>query len=183
MIRGIEEEFRSHKYAHVERERRFLVDPSRCPELSSAPAILIEDRYVIGSRIRLRRMTDLTTGRTVMKMSKKYDVANVRARPIVTAYLDDAEYALFASLPAHPLEKRRHKVSDDGFGIDVFGGRLRGLLLAEIERADDASLDAVSPPRWVNSEVTDDSRYQGGHLAGLKLSQAAILLRSFRDRR
>ena len=176
MIRGLDEELRAHKYSHVERERRFLVDPERMPPLDTCRAILIEDRYIAHSRFRLRRMIDLASGRTVLKLSKKYDVADVRARPMVTAYLSEEEHALFAALPAHPLEKRRYTVSDDGFGIDVFAGPLAGLILAEIEQTDDASLAAISPPQWAIREVTDNPVYQGGNLASLDRVRAEALI-------
>ncbi len=84
----------------------------RCPDLSDAPAIRIEDRYIAGTCFRLRRMTDLASGRVVLKLSKKYDVADVLARPLVTAYLTEAEYALFAAMEARPLNKTRHAVED-----------------------------------------------------------------------
>lgn len=163
MLRGIEEELRAHKYAHVERERRFLVDPVRCPDLTTAPAILIEDRYIADTRLRLRRMTEHASGRVILKIGKKYDVADVRARPVTTTYLSDAEYALFAALPGFALVKRRYAVED--FGIDMFEGALEGLMLAEIECEDDDALARVMPPSWAACEVTDDPRYQGGVLA------------------
>ncbi|WP_445193028.1 hypothetical protein ACT009_03705 [Sphingomonas sp. Tas61C01] len=167
MIRGLDEELAAHKYAHVERERRFLVDAERCPDLSGAPAIRIEDRYVIGTRFRLRRMTELGSGRVVLKLAKKYDVADVLARPMVTAYLTDAEYSLFATMPGLPIEKVRYRVVEgsDVFGIDRFEGALAGLLMAEIECEDAKTLAAVTVPAWVTREVTNDAAYQGGSLA------------------
>lgn len=176
MIRGIEEELRAHKYSHVERERRFLVDPARMPELDALACVLIEDRYVTGTRLRLRRMTEHSTGRVVMKLSKKYDVADVRARPLVTAYLTDGEYALLESLPARPLEKRRYAIGEEGFSIDVFSGPLAGLFLSEIEQSDEVSLASVKQPGWASAEVTDDPRYQGGQLAMLDEAGATRLI-------
>ena len=91
MIRGIDEELRAAKYAHVERERRFLVDPRRCPALDHADSFLIEDRYIDRSRCRLRRMTEGASGRVVMKLSKKYDVSDVMARPVVPPFWASVE--------------------------------------------------------------------------------------------
>ena len=178
MIRGIDEELAAHKYSHVERERRFLVDADRPPDLRGAKAIRIEDRYLIGTRFRLRRMTEVGSGRVVLKLSKKYDVTDVRARPMVTAYLTDAEYALFAALPALLIDKVRHEVTDGlhRFGIDVFEGALAGLTLAEIECADADALDAVVTPYWAAREVTDEPSFQGGCLAALSSEQLRELL-------
>ena len=163
MIRGIEEELGALKYSHVERERRFLVDPARRPDLSGMAYILIEDRYIDGTRMRLRRMTASGGSRVVFKLSKKYDVADASARPMVTTYLNQAEYDLLATLPAHLLTKRRHDLGS--FSIDLFDGRLAGLELAENEQPDAAALAALQAPDWALAEVSDDPAYQGGNLA------------------
>lgn len=62
-MRTGDDEAASPKYAHIERERRFLVDSGRLPPLDRArAAVRIEDRYIDGTRLRLRRMTDVTSG-------------------------------------------------------------------------------------------------------------------------
>jgi CYTH domain-containing protein len=176
MLRGLDEELQNAKYAHIERERRFLVDSLRRPNLIGARFYLIEDRYIDTTRFRLRRMTDSLTGRVVMKLSKKYDVADVTARPLTTAYLSAAEYALFEGLPSHLLRKRRYPVeTPHGFGIDLFEGELAGLELAEIEFADAASGLAIAPPDWTIREVTHDPRYQGGNLVQLTAAEVVLL--------
>lgn len=178
MIRGLAEELAARKYSHVERERRFLVDVGRCPELSDAAAIRIEDRYISGTRFRLRRMTDLASGRIVLKLSKKYDVPDVLARPMVTAYLTEAEYDLFAAMVARPLTKTRYAVTEISgtFGIDVFAGALTGLVLAEIECADEPAIRKVQAPGWAVREVTHDERFQGAALANIAPQALAPLL-------
>lgn len=162
MIRGLADEARSPKYAHVERERRWLVDPARRPDPGGCPSVLIEDRYITATRLRLRRMTG-DDGAVVLKLTKKYDAADPLARPIVTAYLDAAEYDLFAILPAAPVTKRRYAVN--GYSLDCFEGALAGLELVEIEWPDDAGLRGLPPPPWTIREVSDEPLYQGGALA------------------
>lgn len=145
------------KYAHVERERRWRVDPARRPAVDPAAATLIEDRYIAGTRLRLRRMTARDV--VALKLTKKYDVADPVARPIVTAYLDAAEYDVFAALPAAVLTKRRFAV--EAFSLDLFDGALAGLSLVETEADDAATLAIVVPPAWAGDEVTFDPRYAG----------------------
>lgn len=142
MLRGLDEELAAHKYSHAERERRFLVDPLKRPSLDGCRSILIEDRYIADTRCRLRRMTDSIGGRVVLKLSKKYDVPDPLARPLVTTSLTPEEYALFAALPGYWLCKCRRAVpgASGEFGIDLFDGALGGLELAEIEQPDAASL-------------------------------------------
>ncbi|KQO06071.1 hypothetical protein [Sphingomonas sp. Leaf242] len=178
MLRGLDEELAAYKYSHVERERRFLVDPLKRPSLDGCRSILIEDLYITDTRCRLRRKTDSVGGRVVLKLSKKYDVPDPLTRPLVATYLTSEEDALFAALPGHWFRKRRHAVSSASgeFGIDSFEGALAGLELAEIEQPDAASLAAVQPPEWARSEVTYDPDFQGGTLALLDQSSAQIFV-------
>ncbi|WP_375428359.1 hypothetical protein [uncultured Sphingomonas sp.] len=166
MRTGIDEA-RDPKYAHIERERRWLVDSRKRPDLSVLSFTLIEDRYITGTRMRLRQMTDSTSGERAFKLTKKYEAADPLARPIVTVYLTNEEYALLAGLPAEPLAKRRYKVADGGlvFGIDVFLGSLATLELAEIEWPDDNGLRTLSSPSWATHDISADPHYQGGALS------------------
>jgi CYTH domain-containing protein len=147
----------------VERERRFLVDPARMPALDSDTARLIEDRYLPGTGLRLRKVTAPDTP-PIFKLGKKYPGTGLSSRPMTNIYLDAAEHATLAALSAAILVKRRHDVGG-GFAIDVFEGALSGLVLAEVSADDDAALAAVATPAWCVAEVTDDSAYAGGTLA------------------
>lgn len=153
----------SPKYSIVERERRFLVDPALAPALDAATARLIEDRYLPGTGLRLRRVT-APDGSVVYKLGKKYPGAGLSSRPMTNIYLDSTEFDGLAALPAAMLVKRRHDVGG-GFAIDVFEGALAGLMLAEISADDDAELAAIVIPSWCIVEVTEDVAYAGGTLA------------------
>ncbi len=160
-MRTLADEAITAKYAHIERERRWLVDPVWPPNLAGIPGTTIADRYITGTRLRLRRMT--ADGVVALKLTKKYDAPDPTARPIVTAYLTDAEFNVFAALPAAALTKTRYTVA--GFSLDVFAGALAGGMLVEIEAGDAAALAAIVPPPWAAAEVTHDARYGGGALA------------------
>ena len=164
--RGLEAELASLKYARPELERRWHVDPALRPPVEGLDFVDIEDRYLSGTRLRLRRMKR-TGGWTACKLTKKYETERPEARPIVPTYLSEAEYALFAALPAHPLRKRRYHIPFEGryWSLDVFEGGLEGLELLEVEVPDEAALAALVPPPWVTKEVTHDARYQCGTLA------------------
>ncbi|MGY4394963.1 CYTH domain-containing protein [Sphingomonas sp. UYAg733] len=155
------------KYALIERERRWLVDSATRPDLAAQRFTLIEDRYITDTRLRLRRMTDSATGASSLKLTKKYDAADPLARPIITAYLTEAEFAVFDRLPGASLTKRRYKVAAGAnmFGVDQFLGSLAPLELAEIEWPDDDGLRALHPPIWAIRDISDDPRYQGGALS------------------
>ncbi len=75
---------------------------------------------------------------------------------------DATEMLRLASLP--PIVKKRHELTIGGklWEIDVFEGRLAGLVLAEIELADEQ--ETFLRPDWLGREVTDDPRYRNSAL-------------------
>lgn len=165
--RDLRAELARPKYAVLERERRWLVDGAAGPDLAGLDHVRIEDRYIDGSRLRLRRMSRPDGTWESRKLTKKYETAIPSVRPIVTAYLTAAEYALLAALPGRDLVKRRYRVPDGAgeWSLDLFEGPLAGLALVEREEADDAALAAMAPPPWARREITGDPRYQCGSLA------------------
>ncbi|WP_327210174.1 hypothetical protein [Rhizobium leguminosarum] len=74
------------------------------------------------------------------------------------------------------IEKTRHLVPHGGrvFEVDVFGGELEGLVVAELE-ADDAAL-VTDLPDWIDEEVTFDPGYKNAVLA-LQGAPAALATR------
>ena len=66
-------------------------------------------------------------------------------------------------LPAAELAKSRLSIVP--FGVDVFGGHLNGLVLAEVEFASAAEAAAFRPAAFCHAEVTVDRRFTGGELA------------------
>ena len=78
---------------------------------------------------------------------------------------DDDAAAMMLLCEDRTLVKRRHivMVGEDRWEVDVFGGRLDGLVMAEIELE---SPDApFSRPDWLGEEVTFDPRYLNQTLA------------------
>ncbi|WP_269930800.1 CYTH domain-containing protein [Aminobacter sp. HY435] len=63
------------------------------------------------------------------------------------------------------IEKTRHHVSHGGrlYEVDVFGGELSGLVIAELETPED--VPAAELPAWLGREVTGDARYYNAALA------------------
>ncbi|MFE9444987.1 hypothetical protein ACFYO2_39835 [Streptomyces sp. NPDC006602] len=150
------------KYARVERERRFLLAEPPAPSAVTAYRT-ITDRYLVGTRLRLRR-AEWPDGSRELKLTQKVPVARPGAVQglITNTYLSPAEYDLLASLPATVLSKTRFSVPP--LGVDVFDGPLRGLVLAEAEFTTDEGAQSFAPLPECVAEVTDDSRFTGGCL-------------------
>ena len=151
-----------HKYARIEWERRFLL--AGIPNEAKVTRVRrIADRYIVGTRLRLREIAE--SGReTVFKLTQKLPEQNMGARRglITTMRLAKEEFCVLAKLPARELTKSRHSIPP--FGIDVFQGELSGLVLAEAEFDSAKEALQLTLPPFVVHEVTEDSRFTGGRL-------------------
>ena len=158
-----EEPIREGKYARVERERRFLLAaPPPASVLTASRQIT--DRYLPGTRLRLRRVHHLDSGACEFKFTQKVpaDRPGFVQGLITTTYLSPAEYDLLALLPAEVLSKRRHSIPP--LSIDIFDPPLHGLVLADAEFGTDQAAQSFPPPPAAIAEVTDDARFTGGSL-------------------
>lgn len=150
------------KYARLELERRWLV-PEPPPGWSpDGPHRLVEDRYLEGSHLRLRRMTTVPGGEVTRKLGQKLAVEGQGGthRQMTTLYLTPEEYRLLAGLPARCFSKRRYSL--DGLSLDLLPD---GRMLAEKEFQDETTMAAFEPPGWVGPEVTEVADFTGGELA------------------
>jgi CYTH domain-containing protein len=154
---------REGKYARVERERRFLLAGPPAPQAVTARR-RITDRYLPGTRLRLRRVEDPDRGTCELKLTQKVpaDCPGYVQGLITNIYLSAAEYDLFASLPADVLTKTRLSVPP--LGIDIFDPPLQGLVMADAEFSTDQAAQAFPHPPTAIAEVTDDARFTGGNL-------------------
>jgi CYTH domain-containing protein len=158
------EPVRDGKYARVERERRFLLATPPPPGTVTASR-RITDRYLPGTRLRLRRAEALSNGVCEFKLTQKvpaYRPGHIQGL-ITNTYLSPAEYELLASLPAATLSKT--PLSVPPLGIDVFDPPLHGLILAEAEFTTDDAAHSYRPPPQTVAEITNDTRFTGGTLA------------------
>ncbi len=164
---------KSLKYTLVERERRFLL--GRVPHGRCVRRAAITDRYVDGTRIRLRETVETTAGGTavVRKLTQKIPAPVGGPGLITTLYVSEAEHAVLTLLPAVTLTKTRYSVPP--FGVDVFGGELAGLVMAEIEFATEADQRAFAPP-LESAEVTVDDRLTGGRFTQMTRDELMEIL-------
>jgi CYTH domain-containing protein len=147
------------KYARYELERRFLLD--RLPE-GAGPSHLVVDRYIPGTRLRLRRIEGRDP-RYKLTQKEAPSPPDYATTTITNIYLSPEEYDLLLSLPARELRKRRHHLGP--YSIDVFQGELEGLIMAEITFESDSEMRAHPLPGFAVCDVSDDVRYTGGALA------------------
>jgi CYTH domain-containing protein len=165
------------KYARIERERRFLM--GALPDGPCVRRATIADRYIEGTRLRLRRSVEVTAAgtTTARKLTQKIPSPEGGLGLITTFYLDETEYEVLAAAPAAVLTKTRYSVPP--LGVDVFDGRLAGLVMAEVEfdRADEEARFPV--PAGTVAEVTLDASFSGGALATTDRSELLVWLARF----
>jgi CYTH domain-containing protein len=150
----------SLKYAVVERERRYLV--SKLPGVADERRRIV-DRYVTGTRLRLREVVT-EDGVVTRKLGHKVRLgAGPHEIACTSLYLDDDEWDVLRALPAKTLKKIRHLVTRGGVTVAI--DELEdGTLLAEIDGQDGTP---VPVPSWLDvlGDVTDEERWTGARLA------------------
>ncbi len=145
----------------VERERKWLVD--HLPDLPDDGVHMAQGYVAIDGMVSLRVRDAGSKGRT---MTLKGGTGAVRTE-LEWAIAADEFDAAWALTGDRGVEKTRYRIDlgDHTAELDVFEGRLAGLVLVEVEFDDEASLDAFEAPGWFGREVTDDGRYTNAALA------------------
>jgi CYTH domain-containing protein len=147
----------------MEIERKFLVDVPP-PDLDACPHDEIEQGYVAltddGVEVRVRRRGErafltIKSGGSLARLEEELEIDQRRFE------------SLWPLTEGRRLEKTRYLIPAGGATIelDVYRGRLQGLLTAEVEFASREEADAFRVPSWLGPEITEDSRYKNKRLA------------------
>ena len=148
------------KYAVVERERRWLIAELPADILESREIL---DRYLEGTRLRLRQVT-YGDGRVERKLGHKVRLGDgPDAVAHTSIYLDDDEWSRLMALPGRELRKTRH-VTVRGTVLVVVDEHVDGSLVAEI---DDGPLMPRVEPTWLGlvEDVSGREEWTGFDLA------------------
>ena len=160
---------RNGKYSCIEFERRFLVRAVPANIVAGTYRWRIVDRYIAGTRLRLRRMEALHGDQIQRKLTQKFSESNEPATQttITNIYLTEAEYRVLEALGGNEILKYRYviDIQDHQFGVDVFAGRHEGLILAEVEGESEMALKQLELPAFAVRDVTGDRFFTGGALA------------------
>lgn len=155
------------KYAQFEYERRFLLAQLPSDLDQNGDYKVIDDRYIINSNLRLRRMETAVTHNIAYKLGKKMPAPESPhlACIMTNIYLSEAEYHHFINIPALSLHKIRFTYYDNDlrFSIDVFDHL--SLILCEIEQPTLEALNRIPLPVFATKEVTSDPQFTGIQLA------------------
>ncbi|MCE9558826.1 MAG: hypothetical protein K8R88_07720 [Armatimonadetes bacterium] len=156
------------KYSQLEIERRWLVDRAAVGSLEGLPWREIEDFYLRGTRLRLRKIC-APGADPVYKLCKKYGKADGLEESITNLYLSLTEYNVLRALGGARVLKKRYSFS--GGSLDVHESPSYGTTIFEVEFKTLKEAEAFLPPDFVGEEVTGNTRYSGASLADLPVQQ------------
>lgn len=142
-------------------ERKFLVNKSVLDVLKYLEPKAIRQGYIMdenGKTVRVR-----TKGTKAFLTIKGKTEGISRDEFEYEIPFEDAEH-LLNNFCQHELTKERFEFthSEKKWEIDIFRGKLDGLIVAEIELSEEN--EAFSLPEWVLTEVSDDVRYYNSNL-------------------
>jgi len=143
-------------------ERKFLVSNSAWRAAVEAEIRIRQFYLAAGPARTIRiRISNGSTATLTLKFSGKGRGRDEFEYPVPLAEAEEMQaFAL-----GRVIEKTRHHVRYRGYlyEVDVFAGRLAGLVVAELETPDIVPAEQLPP--WLGREVTQDGRYYNASLA------------------
>ena len=164
------------KYAHIERERRYLLRDLPEGVTRADPHLQITDNYMTGSRLRLRKVREPRTNKWTVKLTQKFapNPEDLSRTIITNTYLTALEAEVLSIVfNSNEIRKNRYPFEFEGrkFSVDMFLGDLFGLVLAEVSFETDEELDQFPKPPFALVDVTNDELFTGGRLCELTFSE------------
>jgi len=164
------------KYAHIERERRYLLRDLPEGVTRADPHLQITDNYMTGSRLRLRKVREPRTNKWTVKLTQKFapNPEDLSRTIITNTYLTALEAEVLSTVfNSNEIRKNRYPFEFEGrkFSVDMFLGDLFGLVLAEVSFETDEELDQFPKPPFALVDVTNDELFTGGRLCELTFSE------------
>lgn len=143
----------------MEIERKFLI--KAMPDLAAYPKRHIEQAYICTDpAIRVRD----TDGAYSLTVKGEGFLSREELDLPVSA---EAYTSLRAKAEGIVIEKTRYLIPYGAYTIelDVFGGELAPLVVAEVEFPSEDEANAFSPPEWFGAEVTYDPAYSNASMS------------------
>jgi CYTH domain-containing protein len=153
------------KYSAAEIERRWLVHLAQLGSLAALPRREIEDLYIAGTYMRLRKVRAEFEA-VIFKLGKKYGKGNGLSEQVVSVYLTEEEFIVMAAMPGTAVKKSRYTMA--GGALDVYQYPNPGFAVFEVEFQSEAAAINYTPPNFTAQEITHNAKY-----SGFALSQTA----------
>ena len=144
-------------------ERKFRVAQLPDPSAGAGPGSALRQAYVaIDGDVEVRVRSEDGDCTLTVKGGRGLVRAEVEV-PIDTARFEE----LWALAGERTVEKTRRRIplGDDLAELDVYGGRLAGLAVVEVEFASTGDAARFRPPDWFGAEVTGEPGWSNAALA------------------
>ena len=161
---------------HLEIEKRYLVD--ELPDLSGLKSVATIDVYFPEvsdhARLRARHQGD------VFELTKKTRQTAENGYVMVeqTIELTQVEFDFLSGTSTRRIEKTRFYIphGEHLIELDVFGDKLTGLIIAEVEFQSEQDLALFEKPTWLGREIDDEEVLAGGVLSGRTFEEVVGVL-------
>ena len=165
-----------------ELHRSFLLEGLPEPLTRASSHIQIFDNYIANTRMRLRSIRDPQTRAWTWILQQRFPAVedDLTVLKIGEIYLNEAEHQRFELFEGAEIRKNRyfHEFDAKMFAFDVFIGELWGLNMARVEFENIDDLRKFEPPRFVFSEVTNQSFFSGENLVTKKFADVQAEVRN-----
>ena len=150
-------------------ERKFLVDLNEV-ELPPNGRVIKQGYFPIADHFRTDVRVRISDDKAFLTI-KGANVGAVRPEYEYPIPRNDALEMLHDLCQKPFIDKTRYEipVGTHVWEVDIFHGENEGLVLAEVELADES--EQFDLPDWAREEVTDDSRYYNANLLGNPFSK------------
>ena len=150
----------------MEIEKKYLIKDVPC-DVDQYPHEEIEQAYLCTHpTLRVRRKGHKYIFTYKNRVSGQSDKLNVSDE--IEAELDYNAYEhLFNKADGNPVRKTRYRIPYAGrtIELDIFHGKHKGLVLAEVEFDSVEEGESFIPPNWFGEDVSGDIRYTNSYLA------------------
>jgi CYTH domain-containing protein len=173
-----------NKTAEILLYRLFLINALPEPLSTRSRHLQILDRYLPGTKLRLREIRDpYSNERTRLLQKRTYspESPEIRSSEI---QLDVTEYSLFERHSRSELRKNRyfHEYDQMLFAFDVHLGPLLGLNLAKVSFETREEFERAGVPAFASKELTSDWFFLGENLCQRDYSDVARHLEAAKGR-
>lgn len=152
----------------MEIEQKYLI--RTMPDLSACEKLEMEQGYLCTDPVvRIRKSNDRYILTYKSKMGIQPSETNAQINQEVELPLTEQSYLhLREKVDGALIVKTRYKIPlpDGHMGeLDVFHGRLEGLVFVEVEFAQEQDVAEFQPPDWFGENVSMDRRYSNSFLS------------------
>lgn len=149
----------------TEIERRFLV-PGPWPQEHADAGVTVTQGYLPLGDEQLETRLRICEGRTRLTVKSGSGLTRTEAEQDITELVFHLLWPLTRN---RRVTKTRYLVEGSGdaltYEVDVFQGPHQGLVMVEVEFADEATARSFEPPGWFGADVTADPRHNNRQLA------------------